>query len=280
MLSSQRGKLYQLVPDGKALFAEFAYESLPKAGMGFAIAGFPAGGDASNLLEQVKTILTEETTNGVLSDLVEAAKRREIASAEFQKNSVSGLAMAWSQALAVEGRQSPEEDVEAIRQVTVDDVNRVARQYLESDHAITAILNPQPSGKPISSKGFGGKESFTPSKTKGVKLPDWAAKAVKRVPGSQPPRSRPSSPLLPNGLKLIVQPESISDTVSIFGRIKHNADVETAPGKEGADEILDELFSYGTQILDRMAFQKALDDIGANESAGTDFSVAVLDQPL
>ena len=79
---------------------------------------------------------------------MEAAKRREIASAEFQKNSVSGLAMAWSQAVAVEGRQSPDDDIEAIRQVTVADVNRVAKQYLDFDHAITAILTPQPSGKP------------------------------------------------------------------------------------------------------------------------------------
>ncbi len=35
-------------------------------------------------------------------------------------------------------------------------------------------------------------------------------------------------------------------------------------------------FSYGTKSLDRLAFQKALDDIGAIESAGTDFSLQVL----
>jgi zinc protease len=275
VLSSQRGRLYQLVPDGKALFSQFAYEAMPKAGMGYAIAGFPADGDATNLLEQVKTILTEETRNGALADLVEAAKRREIASAEFQKNSVSGLAMAWSQALAVEGRQSPEDDVEAIRHVTVDDVNRVARQYLDLDHAITAILSPQPSGKPISSKGFGGQESFAPSKTKDVKLPDWAAKALERV---EVPASTltPVVTTLSNGLKLIVQPESISDTVSVYGCVKNNAKVETARDKEGVDEVLDELFSYGTKNLDRIAFQKALDDIGASESAGADFSVSVL----
>src|SRR5262249_20570346 len=50
VLSSQRGKLHQLVPDGKALFAEFAYENLPKAGLGYAVPGFPAGGDAPALL--------------------------------------------------------------------------------------------------------------------------------------------------------------------------------------------------------------------------------------
>jgi zinc protease len=42
------------------------------------------------------------------------------------------------------------------------------------------------------------------------------------------------------------------------------------------DDALDQLFSYGTKSLDRLAFQKALDDIGANESAGADFSLQVL----
>ena len=86
VLSSQRGKLYGLVPQGNALFAEFAYDTLPKSGLGYAIAGFPAGADSTNLLEQVRNILTAEITNGVSAELVEAAKRREIASAELQKN--------------------------------------------------------------------------------------------------------------------------------------------------------------------------------------------------
>ena len=275
VLGSQRGQLYQLVPDGKALFAQFSYDTLPKSGLGYAVAGFPAGGDATNLLEQVKAILAQETTNGALPDLVEAAKRLEIAAAELQKNSVSGLAMAWSTALAVEGRQSPDDDVEAMRRVTVDDVNRVARQYLDQAHAITAILTPQPSDKPISSKGYGGQESFAPSKTTKVKLPDWANKAVNslQVPEAT---TAPVVTTLGNGLKLIVQPESISDTVSVYGRVKHRAEVQAPAGKDGVDEMLGQLFSFGTTSLDRIAFQKALDDIGANESAGTDFSLTVL----
>ncbi len=78
VLSSQRGDLYGLVPQGQALFAEFAYNPLPKAGLGYAVAGFPAGSDATNLLNQVKGILLAAITNGVSADLVEAAKRREI----------------------------------------------------------------------------------------------------------------------------------------------------------------------------------------------------------
>jgi zinc protease len=275
VLSSQRGQLYGLVPEGKALFAAFECDSLPKAGLGYAIAGFPAGGDATNLLEQVRGILAAEVTNGVMADLVEAAKRHEVASAELQKNSVAGLASAWSDAVAIEGRQSPDDDIAAIRRVTVSEVNRVAQQYLDFDHAISAILTPQPSGKPISSKSFGGKESFAASKATGVKLPFWARKINEQI--EIPPSTlNPVVTNLPNGIRLIVQPETISDTVSVHGRVKSNPRVEMADGKDGVDQALDQLFSYGTRSLDRLAFQKALDDISANESAGTDFSLQVL----
>jgi zinc protease len=275
VLSSQRGNLYALVPEGKALFASFSYDSLPKAGIGYAAAGFPAGANSASLLEEVRGILKTETTNGVLAELVEAAKRREIATAELQRNSVSGLAMEWSQALAVEGRQSPDEDVDAIRGVSVANVNRVAGKYLKMDEAFNAVLTPQPSGKEVSSKSFGGKESFASSETKGVQLPEWAANVVKRmdVPVST---LNPVVTDLPNGIRLIVQPESINDTVSVYGRIKINSKVEMPEGKDGVDEMLAELFSYGSKSLDRLAFQKALDDIGAVESAGADFSLQVL----
>ncbi len=86
----------------------------------------------------------------------------------------------------------------------------------------------------------------------------------------------PTVDTLPNGIKLIVQPESISNSVTVLGHIKNNADLETPQGQEGVSSVLDELFPYGTHTLDRIAFQKALDDIGADESAGADFSLNVL----
>ena len=42
--------------------------------------------------------------------------------------------------------------------------------------------------------------------------------------------------------------------------------------------MLAELFSYGTETRDRLAFQKALDDIAATESGGANFSLKVLKQ--
>ncbi|MGH9432662.1 MAG: insulinase family protein, partial [Terriglobia bacterium] len=184
-------------------------------------------------------------------------------------------AMAWSQAVAIEGRNSPEEDVQAIEKVTVEDVNRVAKQYLVFDHTIAAVLTPQPSGKPVSSKGFGGQESFAPKQIHPVALPAWAEQDLKRL-------SIPASTVSPvvttfsNGLKLIVQQESVSNTVSVYGHIKTNSDLETPDGQEGTSSVLAQLFSYGTTTLDRLAFQRALDAIGANESAGAGFSLQVM----
>jgi zinc protease len=275
VLSNQRSNLFALVPEGKALYTGFSLSTLPKAGLGYAVAAFPKGADPSSLAKEVRRILAEDIQKGFPIDLAEAAKRNKLTKAELERNSVFGLAMAWSQALAVEGRQSPEDDVKAIQRVSVADVNRVARKYLDLDHAIVAILTPEASGKPVSSKAYTAVESFAPKQTKPSKLPDWADKALKRL--SLPISTvEPVVTVLPNGLRLIVQPESVSNTISVYGHIKNNPDLEAPEGKQGVDEVLDQLFSFGTASLDRVAFQKALDDIGARESAGTDFYLQVL----
>jgi zinc protease len=274
ILNSQRGNLYDLAATGKALTTGFATNTLPQAGLAYAVAAFPKGGDAQALLQQVKAVLANYVKQGFPADLVAAAKKREKASAEFQKNSVPELAMAWSQALAVEGRQSPADDVRAVAQVTAADVERVGRQYLDLNKAVVAILTPEVSGKPVTTKGFGGRETFTLKLTKNVALPAWASKALTRL-------SIPASTVHPvviplaNGIKLIVQPESVSHTISVFGHIKNQPDLQTPPGQEGVDQVLDQLFSYGTTTLDRLAFQKALDEIAAQVSAGTSFSLQV-----
>jgi zinc protease len=85
-----------------------------------------------------------------------------------------------------------------------------------------------------------------------------------------------SDTTLPNGLRLIVKTDRTSPTVSVVGSVKHESDLETPAGQEGVSALLDGLFSYGSRTLDRLAFQKALDDIAASESAGFGFSVDVL----
>jgi len=274
VLGSRRSSLYDLVPEGKALSAEFSFDTLPQSSLAYAIAAFPTGGNGNALLDQVRQVLTAIVKNGVPADLVTAAKRRQVANAEFEKNSISGLAMLWSQALALEGRASPAEDIAAIGKVTVEDVNRLARRILDQSQSISAILTPQPSGKPLSSASFGGTESFAPTNSAPVSIPEWAQKVNQlSIPDST---VHPVVTNLSNGLQLMVQPETISNSISVYGFVRNNADLESPKGQEGVDQILDQLLSYGTSSLNRVAFQKALDDIAANESAGTEFSLEVL----
>ena len=175
----------------------------------------------------------------------------------------------------MEGRNSPDDDIEAIRKVTVDDVNRVARKCLVNDTAITAVLIPRPTEKPVEAKGFGRSgESFTPTQTKPVKLPPWAKKTISPSPSDI--LVNPAEFKLANGLRLLVRQTAISKSVSVFGRVRNNPAMEALPGKEGIDGILNSLFSYGTTTLDRLAYRKALDDIAANASAGTSFSLQTL----
>ena len=255
----------------------FNLNTLPQAGLGFALAAFPKDGNAEALLQEVKDVLQGQVKKGFSADLVEAAKKLEVAKAGYQQNSVSGLAVAWSNALALESRQSPMDDVQAMKKVTVADVDRVARQYLNLEKTIIAILTPEPSGKAVTTKGFGRQESINLEPTEKVALPEWASQRLNQlaIPVST---VHPVVTTLPNGIKLIVQPESVSDSVIVAGEIKNQPDLQAPPGQEGVDQVLEQLFSYGTTTLDRQAFQKALDEIAAEVSAGTSFTLKVLSE--
>lgn len=276
VLSSHRFDLYGLVPDGKAVDAGFALVPLPKSSVGYAQIAFTAAVDAKALDADVRTILRNVAKNGVPADLVAAAKLQEERQAEFGKNSIAGLASDWADAVALYNLKAPDDDLVRIEGVTVADVNRVARKYLDVDNAVTGVALPKGSGKPApSAAGFGGQETISLGEAPGTVLPDWAKVALNRL--VVPPSTvAPTVSTLPNGITLIVQPETVSDTISIFGHIKNRPETEAPPGQDGVSIVLDQLFSFGTEKLDRVAYQQALDSIGADEAAGPDFGIEML----
>jgi zinc protease len=278
VLTSQRGNLYALVPEGKVLDAEFGLaEAYPKASVSYGVIALPADADPASATADMHKILADYAAHGVPPELVDAAKRGEVAAAEFERNSIPGLAESWSQALASEGRNSPDELVEAMKAVTVDDVNRVAKTYLTDANSITAQLKPVPTGGAVSEKGFGGSEQVTSAPKTAVQLPAWAESQLMTLAIPVLDESWTDS-TLENGIRLIVKTDHTSPTVTVMGSVHHNENLQAPAGKEGVESVLDELFSYGTETLDRLAFQKALDDIAANEAPGHDFSVRVLKQ--
>ena len=115
ILASQRADVYGMVPAGKALYASFGIaESYPKASVGFGEIALPAGADAAGPINEMRQIIEGYAQKGLPQDLFDAAKRAEIASAEFQRNSIPGLASVWSEALAAKAA-TPRMTHQAIR---------------------------------------------------------------------------------------------------------------------------------------------------------------------
>ena len=276
VLNNPRSALSDLAVQGKVLSAYAWTQSFSHGGIGVVEVGFPKGGSAKQAQSDMKGVITALLENGAPADLVAAAKRSELAQSQFNRNSATSLAQSWSQALAWQGLSSPQEADQEIRNVTVDDVNRVARQYLKPDARITVVLTPSASGKrPPNSTGFGGTESFAGNDKLDVPLPSWADSALTRL--EMPHWTLdPVRMTLANGITLIVQPEHISKTAVVMGYVDHDDHLEEPKGQSGVGRLLGSLFDYGTTTMDRNAFHKALDSIAASEHGGTYFSLSVL----
>ncbi|MBV8222441.1 MAG: insulinase family protein, partial [Candidatus Eremiobacteraeota bacterium] len=275
-LANARSEFAQLEPRGKALTSAFIHDPLPKASLGVAFAAISPNGDLKATAEQLQAIGDAYASNGVPPDLVDAAKRKELLAAQSAYGSIPDLAQLWSQVLAVERRASPDDDVAALQAVTVADVDRVAKQYLNRTTAVVAMLQHSPEVEPMMGQEGGGlTESFARDPGARVTLPSWSQKVLSTLtPGTS--SLSPSDQRLPNGVRLVVQRESgVDPMIYVSGEVKQNENLEAAPGKEGVSLLLDEVLPYGTQSLDHVAFLKALDDAGATFDGGSKFTMQV-----
>jgi zinc protease len=272
VLNSPRGALFELQASGKALETFAQSSTHPAAGMSIVGSAVPVTTTGDAAAADVKAVIDAYKVSGLPPELVDVAKARELAQAQFEGNSINGLATLWSQEIAIEHR-TPDDELAGLQKVTVDDVNRVLRTYYDNTTATVAIATP----KTAAGSAFSGREGENNSvpPTEHTVLPVFARNVLAQlhVPNST---VHPDVQVLPNGLKLITVQSTISPTVVLHGQIRSNADVQTPPGKEGVDDILNGLFAYGTTTYDRLAYQSELDKIAADETAGSSFSLNVL----
>ncbi|HET9095380.1 MAG TPA: pitrilysin family protein [Candidatus Baltobacteraceae bacterium] len=276
VLNNQRGDLYGLVASGKALYAGFQdIESHAYATASAAISVVPVTTKADDAAADVRAVLAAYRKNGLPADLVEVAKQRAIADAQFRGNSIQGLAFEWSDAVAARGESSPDELVTAMKRVTLADVNRVLRTYIDPDKAIVAYAVPKNLGKVTSGASGPAKESNTLTPSKPQPLPAWAQAAFARV--KVPAQTvRPVSMTLSNGMRLIVVPEHVTKTVEVHGTVNSNEAIQAPAGEQGVADIVTGLFSFGTTEYNRIQLREQLDAIAADVQAGSDFSLKVL----
>ncbi|MGD1067926.1 MAG: insulinase family protein, partial [Vulcanimicrobiaceae bacterium] len=272
VLNSPRGALYDLQVTGKALQTFAQGQTYPKAGISLVGAAVPVTTKGDDAVAEVEAVIDQYKKSGVPPELVAVAKQRELAQAQFAVNSISGLASTWSSTLAVEHR-TPDDDLAGLSKVTVDDVNRVLRADYDNTTATVAISTP----KEAAGSAFGSREgeNNTVVPNPNTPLPAFAKDVLAHL-SVAPATVTPTQTTLSNGIDLVVVPSHISHTVVLRGQVLHNSGVQDPPGLDGIDDITGNLFEFGTQTDDRIAYQTKLDAIAADVSAGPTFGLDVL----
>lgn len=276
VLNDQRGDLYGLVASGKALYAGFQdVESHADATASAALSVVPVTTKAETAEADLRAVLDAYRKDGLPADLVQVAKQRAIADAQFRGNSIQGLAFEWSDAVAARGETSPDQLVSEMKSVTLDDVNRVFRKYVDSSKAIVAYAVPKNLGKVNAGASGPAKENNTLTPEKPQPLPAWAQQtfASVKVPAQT---VHPVSMTLENGMHLIVVPEHVTKTIEVHGTVVSNEAIQAPPDKQGVSDIVAGLFPFGTTTYSRVQLRQQLDQIAADVQAGSDFSLKVL----
>ncbi len=275
VLGADRGALHELGDDGLALDGEWTTMPYVKeAQLGFAVAALAPGSDPDAMVKKLESIMTNYRDHGVPAELFESTKRRLIADQELSRNSISSLASDWADTIAVDREPSIAYEQELIGRVTLADVNRVAKRYLDVNHAVIGALTPSvgasqsaaPAPAGLSRENPLGKEQTV------THLPDWGNALVHDVAvpntGLAPVQTK-----LANGITLIVQPETISDTVFVYGSVKTAPQLEEPLGQDGVSRVVEGVYPYGTLTQDRESFQRSLDAIDTALEGGSSFGM-------
>jgi zinc protease len=275
VLGADRGALRGLVDSGDALDASWV--SMPyvaEGQLGMATAALGPGADPVAGSARLEKILRGYADNGVPRELFETTKRQAIAGQELSRNSIASLASDWATTIALDNEPSIAREQALLAGVTLADVDRVAKRYLDPAHAILGELTPSanatqnaPPAPPVT-----GPEKPLGAQAPVTHLPAWANDLVDH-PAVPPADAAPDRSKLPNGMTLVIRPATISDSVVAYGAVRTSPALQEPVGKEGVAAVLDAIFSLGTSTRDRATFARAQDDIDASIGAGSSFGL-------
>ncbi|BAZ42497.1 peptidase M16 domain-containing protein [Calothrix sp. NIES-4101] len=224
-------------------------------------------------LKKIDEILAQEITKlaqkGVTADEIKRAK------AQFEASVILGNRDITSQAMQLANDEIVTGDhnyinyyLENLRQVTSEDVQRVAKQYLKLESRVVGYF--QPTQAPITSKGSGKNklnqthESFisgaASDTTDAFKyLPQVEAVSQQ----ASPPQILPESMTLANGLRILMLDDKSTPTVTLSAYLQAGSEFDS-DAKAGLAELVADNLLSGTKTKDVLSLAKALEERGAN----------------
>ena len=214
------------------------------------------GADAASAIKEMRGILARYAATGVPAELVEAAKRQRIGERRIRAQLDPGARQRVVERARGRGPGNSRRGYRGhqARHRRRRQPGGEALSYA-MQNSITAMLKPVPTGQPVATKGFGGAEQVTSAPTKPVQ-PAFLGGCGLASSRFRPTTSRFRTCSLRTAFASSSSPIEPRPTVSVLGAVQHDFGLQTPTGQEGISDVLDALFSYGSETLDRLAFQQ------------------------
>ncbi len=291
LTSGRSSRFYQaLVETGLA--SNVSGSSATQIGTGwYLVSATPTAGKSLEDLDRLILDEIEKLQNQpVTAEELERAKVSMRASYILGNRDIASQAnqIGYNQTVAKDYRYS-DRYLDAVEKVTIADVQRAAKQYLQRERRVVGYFEPSviTANAGTSPTNAHSSEAFKPSS------PVDPAEVAKYLPDSAliakagtPTAVRPDKFTLANGLKVLLLRDRSTPTVTLVGEINAGAGFDTIE-KAGLAGITAQNIANGTTTKDALTLASRLENIGARlgfvagrESVGVSGIVIAKDLPI
>jgi zinc protease len=267
LTAGKSSRLYQaLVQTGLASSVGGSAVTLIDPGW-YSFSATPAQG--KSLKEIDGLILSEVTklqTSGITAAELERAKAQLQATFILGNRDISSLAqqIGYNQIVANDYAFS-DRYLEAVNKVTIADVQRVAKQYLNPDKRVLGFFEPSVvtaqagSNNPTSThKPFTAGKPLDPAE-----IARYLPKSALDAKAAAPTPVKPERFVLANGLKVLLLSDKSSPAITVVGEIKAGTGFDSEL-KAGLADLAAQNLMNGTKTKDALAIAKGLENRGAS----------------
>ncbi len=220
----------------------------------------------------VTKVISKFTEEGVDESELERAKAQFESSVILGNRDITSQAMQLGNDEVVTGNHLFMDNyLDAVRKVTAQDVQRVAKHYLNIESRTFGYFLPTQA--PVNTKNSSSNnnkinsnqthESFTSSSGGVLDKAD----VLKYLPQFEAPsetlQSVPELVVFPNGLRVLMLPDKSTPTVTLSGYIKAGSEFD-CDNKAGLSELVADNLLSGTKTKDVLELAKALEERGAS----------------
>jgi zinc protease len=255
------------------------YQNLVESGLASSVSAYPAemlepgwynisataapGQELATIQQVLQQSLTEIQEKPVSAEELQRAKVQLQAAFVLNNQDISSQAsqLAYNQTIAGDYQYS-DRYLQAIEQVTLADIQRVAKTYLDPAQGTVGIFEPTSiDGTSGSSSSGRITENFSPG------APVDPAEVARYLPPAiamdNRPQPLPEELILSNGLRILLLKDSSASTVNLSGYVDAGSAYDSAE-KAGIALLTSENLMNGTQSQDALALAKSLEDIGSS----------------